>query len=210
MRIVNPVQGSRVLPYTGKPRTPAEKAERLPNGHYIFRITQTAESHKKAGGPFALDLGNHFCGDVVMAAMDGTYRRAPNTEGGNIIIGEHDGRLRTVYAHLSDYNIPNANVPLKAGAVIGWVGSTGTMARGCHLHYEVWENGRAVDPADFLNIDDIPTFVDVPVDHQFYEAIEWCRENGILYGIGDHFYPDRTATRGQLAAAFYRMGRGNT
>jgi murein DD-endopeptidase MepM/ murein hydrolase activator NlpD len=206
VRIVNPLQGSRILPYTGKPRTPSEKVERLPNGRMLFRITKTAAQHVRDGGPPAVDMGNFEGGDAVLAAMDGIYRRTPNVAGGNIVTGWHDGNRRTVYAHLSDYNIPDVAAPLEAGAVIGWVGDTGTLVTGKHLHFEWWEDGKAVDPAQFLNgKGSIPTFVDVPASHRFYEEIEWCREHGIFFGSGDRFFPDEPMTREAGAALAFRL-----
>lgn len=203
MRFVNPVQGSSILPYTGAARTPAEKVERLANGHMLFRITQPFSAHK-----YAVDMGNNECGDVVLATLDGTYRRAPNQYGGNIIIGEHPNGWRTVYAHLSEYNIPNVRSDLSAGAVIGYVGTTGTQSTGCHLHYEMWDGDTALNPALYLNRGDIPTYTDVPVSSPYYAAIEYARAAGLLVGVsGGRFGLGEPLTREQLAAVLYRQSR---
>ena len=40
----------------------------------------------------------------------------------------------------------SAGQRVRRGQVIGYVGSTG-LSTGAHLHYEMYRNGRAVDPA---------------------------------------------------------------
>lgn len=52
----------------------------------------------------------------------------------------------------------------------------------------------------------IQKFVDVPVDAWFAEAVNWCRENGIMSGTTDTtFAPQGTMSRGMLATVLYRM-----
>src|SRR3546814_14964118 len=52
--------------------------------------------------------------------------------------------LATAYAHMSRFKV-SAGQRVQQGQVIGYVGSTG-MSTGPHLHYELYRNGRAVDP----------------------------------------------------------------
>lgn len=70
---------------------------------------------------------------------------------GNTVIIEHGGR-QSLYAHLSSVNVkPGQQV--QTGQRIGAAGATG-FATGPHLHLEVRENGRLVDPAAmFTNLD---------------------------------------------------------
>ncbi|GAA4762490.1 hypothetical protein GCM10023306_04630 [Novosphingobium ginsenosidimutans] len=57
---------------------------------------------------------------------------------------DHGAGVETRYGHLSQLSVQEGQV-VKKGDVIGYVGSTG-RSTGPHLHYEVREGGRAVDP----------------------------------------------------------------
>jgi len=66
---------------------------------------------------------------------------------GNHIEIEHGYGYKTIYAHLSKYNIRAGKI-VKRGDLIGFVGNTGRSV-GPHLHYEVHKNGKAINPIDF-------------------------------------------------------------
>ena len=75
-------------------------------------------------------------GKVVFAGWHGGH--------GNYVLIDHGKGLRTAYAHLSRIAVRNGQ-QLGQGQRVGAVGSTG-MSTGPHLHYEVWQNGKAIDP----------------------------------------------------------------
>lgn len=86
-------------------------------------------------------------GTPVYAAADGVVvGAAPNGRYGNWIRIEHGGKLATVYGHLMAFAPgiePGESVV--RGELIGFVGSTG-RSTGAHLHFEVLENGKPVNP----------------------------------------------------------------
>ncbi len=48
-------------------------------------------------------------------------------------------------------------------------------------------------------------FSDVPADADYAQAAAWCRENGVLNGVGGgRFDPEGTLTRAMLVVALYR------
>ncbi|HWW72975.1 MAG TPA: M23 family metallopeptidase, partial [Duganella sp.] len=66
--------------------------------------------------------------------------------GASVII--ETGSLQTLYAHMNSVAV-KAGDRVAAGQTIGAVGETG-FATGPHLHFEVRQNNRAIDPAALL------------------------------------------------------------
>ncbi|MES2491835.1 MAG: M23 family metallopeptidase [Pseudomonadota bacterium] len=84
-------------------------------------------------------------GAPIIAAADGTVSYAGYRGGhGNYVRLEHGGGLGTGYGHMSRLTVA-AGERVRAGELIGFVGSTG-LSTGPHLHYEVYQGGRTVDP----------------------------------------------------------------
>ncbi|HPR31743.1 MAG TPA: M23 family metallopeptidase [Prolixibacteraceae bacterium] len=85
-------------------------------------------------------------GTNVYASGDGIIE-AVNTERtghGKHIIVDHGFGFKTLYAHMSKFNVKKGQ-KVKRGEIIGYVGNTGTSTAP-HLHYEVEKNGKKVDP----------------------------------------------------------------
>ncbi|MBI1199367.1 MAG: peptidoglycan DD-metalloendopeptidase family protein [Phenylobacterium sp.] len=86
-------------------------------------------------------------GTPILAAGDGVVTRASRWGGyGNWLQIRHSGGWATGYAHISRYaKGVHPGVHVRQGQVVAYVGSTG-LATGPHLHYEVWRNGKRVNP----------------------------------------------------------------
>jgi murein DD-endopeptidase MepM/ murein hydrolase activator NlpD len=88
-------------------------------------------------------------GDPVHVTADGKVERAGwGGDYGNLVVVSHNFGLSTRYAHLSKVSV-RAGADVKRGDVVGYVGSTG-RSTSSHLHYEVWANGRPVNPLRLL------------------------------------------------------------
>jgi murein DD-endopeptidase MepM/ murein hydrolase activator NlpD len=73
--------------------------------------------------------------------------------GGMIRIQHTDGRI-SVYGHLSANYVNETDKRfVTAGQVIGRMGNSG-ISTGQHLHFELWENGEALQPLKYINIGD--------------------------------------------------------
>jgi murein DD-endopeptidase MepM/ murein hydrolase activator NlpD len=85
-------------------------------------------------------------GTPVIAAADGQVVKAgwAGGYGRQVRIAHGDGLL-TSYSHLSRIVAPDGGL-VRRGELIGYVGSSG-LSTGPHLHYEVWKDGEAVNPA---------------------------------------------------------------
>lgn len=84
-------------------------------------------------------------GSPVIASGNGRVSAARWQGGYGLLVAlDHGAGLETRYGHLSQLSVQEGQ-EVKKGDVIGYVGSTG-RSTGPHLHYEVREGGRAVDP----------------------------------------------------------------
>jgi len=122
-------------------KTPVDGA-RLSSGFGFRKHPISGYRKKHKGTDFAAPRGT-----PVMAAGNGTVERASRFGGfGKYIRIRHANGYKTAYAHLNGYAKGiRAGARVKQGQIIGYVGSTGNST-GPHLHYEVHQNGVAVNP----------------------------------------------------------------
>ncbi|AOQ25373.1 hypothetical protein MTAT_21360 [Moorella thermoacetica] len=103
------------------------------------------------GGEFhhGLDIAGNM-GDKIRAALAGTVVLSGwgNSIYGRMVKIDHGNGLETVYAHTSR-NLVKEGEYVQAGEAIAEVGATGN-ASGPHVHFEVREKGKAVNPERFL------------------------------------------------------------
>lgn len=92
-------------------------------------------------------------GTPIMAAGSGRVIYAGRTRGyGNVIKIRHTDGYMTLYAHQKAFRrgIRNGKY-VKQGEVIGYVGTTG-LSTGPHLHFGLYKNGRAINPARVVQV----------------------------------------------------------
>jgi murein DD-endopeptidase MepM/ murein hydrolase activator NlpD len=84
-------------------------------------------------------------GSPIYAVGDATVSFAGWAGGhGNHIKLDHGSGWATGYSHMSQLAV-SAGSRVRAGQVIGYVGSTG-LSTGPHLHYELYRSGAKVNP----------------------------------------------------------------
>jgi murein DD-endopeptidase MepM/ murein hydrolase activator NlpD len=88
-------------------------------------------------------------GTDVVSVAGGVVSYAGKKPGyGNVVEIDHGNGYMTRYAH-NDRNVVDVGTPVRAGELIAKMGSTG-RATGVHVHFEVWLNGRLVNPAEYI------------------------------------------------------------
>jgi len=89
-------------------------------------------------------------GTQVYAATDGFVVFAGWTyEDGNLLVISHGAGYLTVYKH-NQVVMKSPAMAVKRGELIALLGSSGQTSLGPHLHFEVWKDGIARDPNEFL------------------------------------------------------------
>lgn len=112
-------------------------------GDRIHPIFKTTRHHN--GIDFAARAGTS-----VLAAGDGIVEKPIGnfTGYGTVVVINHGNGIKSIYAQLLDTEVESGQ-RVKAGQEIGFVGNTG-ISIGPHLHFEIWVNGNARDPMQFL------------------------------------------------------------
>lgn len=106
--------------------------------------------------PFNGDAEMHLGVDIagiygtpVHAPADGlVIYAARKTAYGNLVIVDHGNGLTTRHGHLSRFNT-RIGQRVRKNDVIGFVGTTG-RSTAPHLHYEVRQNDRPINPRNYL------------------------------------------------------------
>ncbi len=99
----------------------------------------------------------HYAVDVVVA--EGTAVKAVangrvifaewTADTGYVVIIEHVNNMLSVYKHNSSVNTSQGDY-VKSGEVICFSGAAGELSSGPHLHFELWSDGQALNPINFI------------------------------------------------------------
>ena len=85
----------------------------------------------------------------VRATADGIVSFSGRNGGsGNLVVLEHGHGYTTLYAHNSSLAV-KIGQKVKRGDIISYSGSTGNST-GPHVHYEIWKDGKPVNPINYL------------------------------------------------------------
>ena len=105
----------------------------------IVTLVPTTNAPVDASGVAKL-ISENEDGVVSFAGIKGGY--------GNVVEIDHGNGYMTRYAHNSQ-NLATVGQRVRVGEVIAKVGSTG-RSTGSHVHFEVWLNGKAVNPIAYV------------------------------------------------------------
>jgi len=97
-------------------------------------------------------------GDNIYACFDGTVSKVyTNLLEGTVVVIDHENNIQTIYKSLNKDSVTlKVGAKVKGGDKIGTADdSAGFEAKsGAHLHLEILSNGKAVDPANYINLGD--------------------------------------------------------
>lgn len=109
-------------------------------------VTRTFDSDK---GYFGIDVLTKT-NEPVKVIMDGTVILSTwTTDGGYIIAVQHANNLVSIYKHNAAL-LHKIGDHVKAGDVIAIVGKSGSENNNPSLYFELWQNGKAIDPQNFV------------------------------------------------------------
>jgi len=89
--------------------------------------------------------------ESVLATMSGTVIYAGfDANFGYVITIQHSNGFISVYKHNATL-MKKAGDEVNSGEVIALAGDTGNLSNGDHLHFELWNKGKPVDPREYIN-----------------------------------------------------------
>lgn len=128
-------------------------------------ILKTVRIHK--GVDWAAPIGT-----PIAAAFDGQVVFEGDGKGyGNLIRISHANNRETRYAHMQRFAEGiSVGTTVKAGDVIGYIGTTG-LSTGPHLHFELYQDGQAIDPLGTVTVAVATTAVTTTSDDSAIEVL---------------------------------------
>ncbi|MER9654776.1 M23 family metallopeptidase [Mesorhizobium sp. M0152] len=108
-----------------------------PRKHPILGVVRIHKGVDWAA-PVGTPIAAAFDGEITFQGDGGGY--------GNLLKIAHANGRETRYAHMQKFAIASGvGTKVKAGDIVGYVGTTG-LSTGPHLHFELYQNGEAIDP----------------------------------------------------------------
>jgi len=89
--------------------------------------------------------------EAIKTVLDGRVILAAWTlETGFVVAIQHSQNIVSVYKHNSALLIKEGDY-VKAGEPVAIIGETGELSTGPHLHFELWYEGKPVNPKDYIS-----------------------------------------------------------
>jgi murein DD-endopeptidase MepM/ murein hydrolase activator NlpD len=100
-------------------------------------------------GHFGVDIVSKT-NEPVKCIADGTVIFSSWTQdAGYVLVIQHSANLISLYKHNAEL-YKKVGTFVNAGEIISLVGNSGEMTNGPHLHFELWYNGNAMNPEEFV------------------------------------------------------------
>ncbi len=128
-----------------------DKTEGLNQIHFFVPVKGVVSNKfNSSSNHFGVDLVSKP-NTVISAVLEGTVIFSGWTmETGYVIYIQHRNNLISVYKHNAEL-LKNTGDKVKAGEAIAIIGNTGKLSTGPHLHFELWYNGTALNPQQYID-----------------------------------------------------------
>ncbi|MFV0591862.1 MAG: M23 family metallopeptidase [Draconibacterium sp.] len=119
--------------------------------HFFVPVKGVVTEHfNSSSDHFGIDLVSE-ANARISSVLSGTVIFSGWTlKTGYSIYVQHDGDLVSVYKHNSEL-LKNEGDRISAGEAIAIIGNTGELSTGPHLHFELWHNGTALNPEQYID-----------------------------------------------------------
>ncbi len=90
--------------------------------------------------------------EPIKAIFDGVVIFSSWTkDSGYVISIVHPNNIISIYKHSSKIFVESGQL-VKTGDVISIIGDTGELSSGPHLHFELWLDGKSINPSEFISL----------------------------------------------------------
>jgi len=139
-----------------RPKTLADKGTAPVLRRQLEDIDFTCPLRGPIGAAFKPDK-DHYGIDIIgpehspiKAVLPGSVIQSDwSMENGHTIAIQHADNLVSVYKHNSTL-LRKLGAQVRAGEAIAIIGNTGTLTQGPHLHFELWYQGRCINPQEYI------------------------------------------------------------
>jgi|TARA_B110000438_G_scaffold36042_1_gene35818 murein DD-endopeptidase MepM/ murein hydrolase activator NlpD len=90
--------------------------------------------------------------EPIKAIFDGVVILSSWTkDSGYVISIVHPNNIISIYKHNSKVFVESGQL-VKTGDIISIIGDTGELSSGPHLHFELWLDGKSINPSEFISL----------------------------------------------------------
>ena len=118
--------------------------------HFFCPLNGTITNlYDAKGSHYGVDIVSNL-NEPILSVLDGTVIMAGWTlEAGYVIQVQHNNNLISIYKHNSQL-LKKMGDRVRSGEAIAIIGNTGELTTGPHLHFELWHNGKSLNPRDYI------------------------------------------------------------
>ncbi len=113
-------------------------------------VIEISKKFQPSLGHYGVDIVSALKSPII-SPVEGTVLFTQWTqEDGNVVAIQHPNDLITIYKH-NETILKKVGNFVKAGDVIAIMGNTGEGSSGPHLHFEMWIDGKPVNPEHYIS-----------------------------------------------------------